>query len=749
MYHRTRGFTGHEREVYKSLVFRHFHEGRVIKPDFLKNEPNLCNTFAAIGFDCLLDLDEQICPIFVLQFYKSVCIIRNLNETISIAFVIDNVETILTLENFAWILRIPGEEPSLIRDALFHTRTEPKYRTMKGGKTILDPFQMINTELKEVFKKWDIILSENSISLIGHKDHPNASLCYMLYCLTIRKPFNLAYYIAHRMLVDHVMIPLSNKRVFHLKTKGKRPRLPTPTPSDSGSSESPPTNVNQGTSADQEEPNDLVDNYTLDPIPYLNQLPPIKGGQTSEFKQTKGMNFSTKLTVKNRYQLLRIDDLFDQLQGSSVYSKIDMRSGYHQLRVREEDIPKTAFRTRYGHYEFQVMPIGLTNTLMIFMDLMNRVCKPYLDKFVIVFIDDILIYSKNKEEDEEHLKLILELLKMRSCMLNSLNVNFGFPRFSKIAKPMTKRTQKKFTFEWGDKQEVSFQTFKDKLCSAPIFALPQGSENFIIYCDASHKRLGVVLRQNEKVIAYASRKLKIHEKNYTTYDLELGAVVFALKIWRHYLYGTKCTMFIDHKILQHILDQKELNMRQRCWLELLGDYDCEIRSHPGKENVVADALRHKERIKPLWVRALVMTIGLDLPRKDLLKKSWNRVLTELYDMKKLYWWPNMKADIAAYVRKCLTCLKVKVKHQKPSGLLVQPEIPQWKWDNITMDFVTKLLRTSNGYDAIWVIVDRLTKSAHFLPMREKDSMDKLARLYLKEVVSRHGIPVSIIYDLIK
>ncbi|GJZ75974.1 hypothetical protein Tco_0640439 [Tanacetum coccineum] len=220
----------------------------------------------------------------------------------------------------------PHEEPSLIRDALFHTRTEPKYRTMKCEKTILDPFQMINTELKEVFKKWDIILSENAISLTGHKDHSNASLCYMLYCLTIEKPFNLAYYIAHRMvsvtqssdttlpyamlltrlykhvranypytlsndfqLVDHVMISLSIKKVFRLRTKGKRPHLPTPTPSDSGSSESPPTNVNQGTSANQEVPNDPVNNYTLDPIPYLNQLPPIEGGESPEFKQTKGL----------------------------------------------------------------------------------------------------------------------------------------------------------------------------------------------------------------------------------------------------------------------------------------------------------------------------------------------------------------------------------------------------------------------------------------------------------------------------
>ncbi|GJU35293.1 hypothetical protein Tco_1183647 [Tanacetum coccineum] len=567
-----------------------------------------------------------------------------------------------------------------------------------------------------------------------------------------------------------------------------------------------------------------------------------------------------KLTVKNRYPLPRIDDLFDQLQGSSVYSKIYLCLGYHQLRVREEDIPKTAFRTRYGHYEFQVIPFGLTNAHAVFMDLMNRVCKPYLDKFVIVFIDDILIYSKNEKEHEEHLKVILELLKKEELHAKFSKCEFWIPKvqflghvidrqgihvdpakiesikdwaspktpteihqflglagyyrrfikgFSKIVMPMTNLTQKKVAFKWGDKQEAAFQILKNKLCSAPILALPQGAKNFIVYCDASHKRLGAVLMQNEKVIAYASRQLKIHEKNYTTHDLELGAVVFALKIWRHYLYGTKCTVFTDHKSLQHILDQKELNMRQRRWLELLSDYDCEIRYHPGKANVVADALSRKERIKPLRVRALVMTISLDLPkqflnaqteaqkpenlknedvgvmiRRDLTKeklepradgtlclngRSWLPCYGDLrtvimheshkskysihpgsdkmyQDMKKLYWWPNMKADIATYVSKCLTCAKVKAEHQRPSGLLVQPKIPEWKWDNITMDFVTKLPKSPQGHDTIWVIVDRLTKSAIFTPMRETDSMEKLARLYIKEVVARHGIPVSIICD---
>ncbi|GJY40707.1 putative reverse transcriptase domain-containing protein [Tanacetum coccineum] len=408
-----------------------------------------------------------------------------------------------------------------------------------------------------------------------------------------------------------------------------------------------------------------------------------------------------KLTIKNHYPLPRIDDLFDQLQGSSVYSKIDLRSGYHQLRVREEYIPKTS------------------------------------------------------------------LLK------------------------------KKVKFVWGDKQETAFQLLKQKLSSAPILALPEGSEDFIAYCDASKKGLGAVLMQREKVISYASRQLKIHEKNYTTHDLELGAVVFALKIWRHYLYGTKCTVFTDHKSLQHILDQKELNMRQRRWLELLSDYDCDIRYHPRKANVVADALSRKEREPPLRVRALVMTISLDLPKQILnaqtearkpenIKsedvggmlienakfpeaireqkleprtdgtlclngRSWlpcygnlrTVIMHESHkskysihpgsdkmyqDLKKLYWWPNMKANIATYVSKCLTCAKVKAEHQRPSGLLVQPKIPEWKWDNITMDFVTKLPKTSQGYDTIWVIVDRLTKFAIFTPMRETDPLDKLARI---------------------
>ncbi|GKA46257.1 putative reverse transcriptase domain-containing protein [Tanacetum coccineum] len=287
-----------------------------------------------------------------------------------------------------------------------------------------------------------------------------------------------------------------------------------------------------------------------------------------------------KLTVKNRYPLPRIDDLFDQLQGTSVYSKIDLRSGYHQLRVRDEDIPKTAFRTRYTHYKFQVMPFGLTNSPAVIMDLMNRVYKPYLDKFVIVFIGDILIYSRLAGYYQRFIK-----------------------GFSKIAKPLNELTQKNKKYIRGEDQESAFQLLKQKLYEAPILALPKGNDNFVIYCDAS-------------------------------------------------LQGSK-------------------------------------------ENLL---------------------------------------------------WPNMKAIIAEYVDKCLTCSRVKAECQKPSGLLIQPKISIWKWERITMDFITKLPKTSNKHDTIWVIVDRLNKSAHFIPTRETDSMETLTRLYIKEIVSRHEVPISIISD---
>nr|GEY39401.1 putative reverse transcriptase domain-containing protein [Tanacetum cinerariifolium] len=300
-----------------------------------------------------------------------------------------------------------------------------------------------------------------------------------------------------------------------------------------------------------------------------------------------------------------------------------------------------------------------------------------------------------------------------------------------------------------------------------------------LYRDASNQGLGCVLMQRSKVISYASRQLKIHEKNYATHDLELRAVVFAFKTWRHYLYGTKSVIYTYHKSLQHIFDQKELNMRQRRWIMLFSDYECDFRYHPGKANVVAGALSRKERVKPRRVRAMAMTIqsgirrmiivaqGEALKQENILAEKLlvggvrTIIMDETYktryfvhpgadkmyhDIRNMYWWPGMMRDIAFYVRKCLTCSKVKAEHQRPSGLLQQPEIIEWKWDKITMDFITKLPRSKNGHDTIWVIVDRLTKLAHFLAIREDYSMERLERIYIDEIVARHEVPVSIISE---
>ncbi|XP_052732508.1 uncharacterized protein LOC108341297 [Vigna angularis] len=301
-----------------------------------------------------------------------------------------------------------------------------------------------------------------------------------------------------------------------------------------------------------------------------------------------------KLTIKNKYPLPRIDDLLDQLQGACVFSKIDLRSGYHQIRVKEGDIHKTAFRSRYGHYEYVVMPFGVTNAPAIFMDYMNRIFRPYLDKFVVVFIDDILIYSKNFDEHDDHLRIVLSVLREKELYAKRSKCEFWMkeiqflghvvsaggisvdpakvkavldwesPRsvtevrsfvglaayyrrfiegFSKIVAPLTYLTRKDQPFAWTDRCEESFQELKKKLTSAPVLVIPDTAKPFEVYCDASYQGLGCVLMQERKVVAYASRQLKIHEKNYPTHDLELAAVVFQASIGMtpfEALYGRKC-----------------------------------------------------------------------------------------------------------------------------------------------------------------------------------------------------------------
>ena len=393
---------------------------------------------------------------------------------------------------------------------------------------------------------------------------------------------------------------------------------------------------------------------------------------------------------------------------------------------------------------------------------------------------------------------------------------------------MTRLTQKGVKFEWSDDCERSFQELKERLVTAPILTIPSSSGGFVVYSDASRQGLGCVLMQHRRVMAYASRQLKPYERNYPTHDLELATMIFALKIWRHFLFGETYEIFTDHESLKYLFSQKESNMRQRRWIELLKDYDCIIQYHRGKANVVADALSRKsvgslatirgcqrqllEDLRSLQVHIRVLDSGalvanfrvqrdlvgriktlqkndmqlvqlmeevkrgskldfallddgilrfgnrLCVPndgnlRRELLEEAHCSRLavhlggTKMYkDLKQNYWWSGMKRDIAQYVAQCLVCQQVKAEHQQPAGSLQPLAIPEWKWEHLTMDFVTGLPRTLGGNNAIWVIVDQLTKSAHFLPMKVNFSMNRLASLYVKEIMRMHGVPVSIVSD---
>jgi hypothetical protein len=371
------------------------------------------------------------------------------------------------------------------------------------------------------------------------------------------------------------------------------------------------------------------------------------------------------VTIKNKYPLPRIDVLFDQLVRAKVFSKIDLRSGYHQIKIRASDISKTAFSTRYGLYEYLVMSFGLTNAPAYFMYLMNVVFMPELDKFVVVFIDDILVYSKSEEEHAGHLQVVLQHLREHRlyaklskgdfwlkeikflghtnsqagiavdpdkvqqvmnwkppttvCQIRSFLGLAGYyrrfiPDFSRIAKPMTELLTKGAKFVWGQKCKDAFHALRQHLTTTLVLAQPDNSQPFDVYCDASGTGLGCVLMQNNRVIAYASRALRPHEQNYPTHDLELAAVVHALKMWRHYLMGTHCNTFTDHKSLKYIFNQADLNMRQRRWLELIKDYDLEVHYHPGKANVVADALSRKSQCNCVMMDSRINTLCDELSK---------------------------------------------------------------------------------------------------------------------------------------
>ncbi|RVW29004.1 Retrovirus-related Pol polyprotein from transposon 17.6 [Vitis vinifera] len=402
-----------------------------------------------------------------------------------------------------------------------------------------------------------------------------------------------------------------------------------------------------------------------------------------------------KVTVRNKYPLSRIDDLFDQLQGACVFSKIDLRSGYHQLRVRSEDVPKIAFRTRYEHYKFLVMPFGLTNAPAVFMDLMNRLDKVSFLGHVVTK-DDIFV-DPGKVDVVSSWRRPNTVTEIHSFLGLTGYYRRFIEGFSKIALPMTRLTQKGVKFEWSNDSERSFQELKNRLVTIPILTILSGSGGFEVYSDASRQGLGCVLMQHGKVVVYASRQLKPYERNYPIHDLELTVVY-----------------------------------------------------HPGKANTVVDALSRKS------VGSLAAIRGCQRQLLEDLRSSQvhMRVLDSGALVANFRVQPDLVGRIKALQKNDLNLVQLmeevkkgmKAGHQRPAGFLQPLSIPEWKWEHITMDFVTRLPKTLRGNNAIWVIVDRLTKSAHFLPMKVNFSMDRLASLYIKEIVRMHGVPVSIVSD---
>nr|ABA98765.1 retrotransposon protein, putative, Ty3-gypsy subclass [Oryza sativa Japonica Group] len=515
-----------------------------------------------------------------------------------------------------------------------------------------------------------------------------------------------------------------------------------------------------------------------------------------------------EVTIKNKYPLPRIDDLFDLLKGAKVFSKIDLRSGYHQLRIREEDIPKTAFTTRCGLFECTVMSFGLTNAPAFFMNLMNKVFMEFLDKFVMVFIDDILIYSKSEEEHEQHLRLVLEKLKEHQLYAKFSKCDFWLSEDKFLGHVITAQgvavdpSNVESVTKWTPPKTVS--QIRSFLGLAGYY------RRFIENFSKIARPMTQLLKKDEKFKQKTSKSTVMH----------------LAKGWdRHYLIGNRCEVYTDHKSLKYIFTQPDLNLRQRSWLELIKDYDMGIHYHPGKANVVADALSRKSYCNALCTEGMCGKLQQDLEHLNLgivqhgyvaalearptlvdqvraaqvndpeiaeLKKNmrvgkardfhedehgtiWlgerlcvpddkelkDLILTEAHqtqysihpgstkmyqDLKEKFWWASMRREIAGFVALCDVCQRVKAEHQRPIGLLQPLQIPEWKWEEIGMDFITGLPRTLSGHDSIWVVVDRLTKVAHFIPMHTTYTGKRLAKLYLSRIMCLHGVPKKIVSD---
>jgi hypothetical protein len=575
-------------------------------------------------------------------------------------------------------------------------------------------------------------------------------------------------------------------------------------------------------------------------VPVL--LVPKKDGTWRMCVDCRAIN---NITVKYRHPIPRLDDMLDELHGSCIFSKIDLKSGYHQIRIKEGDEWKTAFKTKYGLYEWLVMPFGLTNAPSTFMRLMNHVLRAFIGRFVVVYFDDILIYSKNLDDHVVHVKSVLDVLRKEMLFANLKKctfyadklVFFGFvvsaqgiqvdeekvraiqdwpsptsvgnvrsfhglasfyrwfvKDFSSLAAPLTEVIKKNVGFRWGEEQEKAFQLIKEKLTNAPLLSLPNFSKTFEIECDASGVGVGAVLMQEGRPIAYFNEKLSGAALNYPTYDKELYALVWALETWQHYLWPKEFVIHTDHESLKHLKGQHKLNKRHARWVEFIETFPYVIWYKQGKENVVADALSHRyallstldakllgfEYIKELYAedhefceeyRAcekitsgkffwldgfLFQENKLCVPncsrRELLVQESYGGGLMGHFGVAKTlailqghFYWPYMKRDVERICGRCVTCRQAKSKVQ-PNGLYTPLPIPSEPWIDISMDFVFGLPRTKRGRDSIFVVLDRFSKMAHFIPCHKTDDASHVADLFFREIVRLRGMPRTIVSD---
>lgn len=496
--------------------------------------------------------------------------------------------------------------------------------------------------------------------------------------------------------------------------------------------------------------------------------------------------------VKNKFPMPIIEDLLDELNGAKIFTKLDLRSGYHQIRMSRPDIPKTAFRTHLGHYEYQVMPFGLTNAPATFQSLMNQVLAPFFRKSVLVFFDDILIYSKDREEHKEHIRLVLQVLKANNLVIKPKKCAFGLSSVSYLGHIISQNGVA------TDPGKV------EKMCSSPVLTLPDFSKEFTIEADACGTGIGAVLMQGGRPIAFYSKSLGPKVAAQSIYEKEAMAILEALKKWRHYFLGSKLVIKTDQQSLKHMMNQRLVEGIQHKLLLKLMEYDYIIEYKAGKDNVVADALSRLPQdqlqtkicnaitvVIPEWIIDVQNSYEGDVQAHKILSMIGTNsdpdqhysfengilrfkgriyvgeetsIRTNLirdyhcsafgghsgmrathHRIKALFYWPGLKKTVEMFIRECPVCQITKVEHIHIPGLLNPLEVPDMAWTHITMDFIEGLPK-SKGKDAILVVVDRLTKYAHFLALSHPYSVEQVVEIFMNNIHRLHGMPMAIIID---